>query len=159
MLKKIVQAVVSLSQAALSEAEQKREAERLVEAYRAEIDRHNWTVKPRDCPSGRTILASDPHFQINVLIAICAAHNTWELHSLQNSLYARALPWTEADLERLLTHIPQRIYNYYSDNWSGALRPVQRFVDQGNPLTPTLEKTLRAMQQKLAQAHDAVPGN
>ena len=64
---------------------------------------------------------------------------------------SRSLPWTPEELERLLDlHKGDSVY-YMSD----GIRPVQRFKEQGNALTPKMTAALREMQKTLNEAQGA----
>src|SRR5205085_1067185 len=69
------------------------------------------------------------------------------------NLFARALPWTVMDLENLLTN--KEIGGLRSHHAGGILRPLQRFVDQGNRLTPVMEQAIRALQGRLISSQGA----
>ncbi|HZT42973.1 MAG TPA: hypothetical protein VFA07_12465 [Chthonomonadaceae bacterium] len=117
-------------------------AKQMLDAFRAEIaGKYAWDAKPQDYASGRAILDAEPRLQIHVLLALNERYE-WILDPLQNALYARSLPWTAEELEQLLACSGHRDYR-----WSGVLRPVQRFVEQGNSLTPAMKAALSTMLQ------------
>ncbi|HLK58812.1 MAG TPA: hypothetical protein VKU00_19725, partial [Chthonomonadaceae bacterium] len=144
----LVKSVIDRLREGDPEAGQAQEAKRLLDAYCVEIGKNGWDAKPGDYASGRAILEADPRVQIHVLFAsyqIGGWGAWWRLSPLLNLLFARSLPWTAADLERLLAYQDK----LYSFQWGNALRPVQRFVEQGNRLTPGMEAALRFMQKLL----------
>jgi hypothetical protein len=139
---------------AKTEVGEEQQAKRLLDAYCKEIGRTNWGIKPRDYAAGRAILDAEPKLQIGVLFAILDEKDRyWVLTSLQNSLLAHNLPWTATDLERLLACIHEK--EYFTYGWSSELRPVQRFLEQGNRLTPAMETALRAMRTSLQTLQNA----
>src|SRR5437879_13624576 len=92
----------------MTETDMEQEAQRLLDADNAEIRteiKTAWNTKPDDYAAGSAILKSKPHLQIHILFAILNQQSwKWLLSDLQNSLFARNLPWTATDLERLLAH-------------------------------------------------------
>lgn len=134
--------------------EQEQEANRMVEVYSLEIQGSNWDIKPRELSTGRTILDADPRMQIEILIAMQAPRpNNWRMRSLEQQLRARHLPWTEADLQRIMDCFADE--NYWGTDWDAFLMPLQNFVNQGNALTKSLEGALRFQARKLIGAPGA----
>ncbi|HZO89626.1 MAG TPA: hypothetical protein VFB38_14960 [Chthonomonadaceae bacterium] len=111
-------------------------------------------MKPSDYATGRAILDAEPRLQIHILYAIFQNLDYgWTLNSLHNNLFARSLPWTAMDLERLLARRTEQ--RLYTGDWSGVLRTVQRFLEQGNHLTPAMETSLRVMRKWLTATQGA----
>src|SRR5262249_41706033 len=106
---------------------------------------------PTKTHTGRAILAADPRLQIHILFASLTIrdNNYWRLWSLLNNLSARSLPWTTADLERLLVGTETQ----WHGEWDRALRLIETIVKSGTGLTPVMEDALRSMQKKMNQEY------
>jgi hypothetical protein len=130
-----------------AETELAREAQCLVKAYSLQ-NGMSYGSNPQDYAAGRAILGSMPRLQAHVVFALLEreGHMPWRFYSLLERLFARSLPWTAADLERLLTAVHEKGTNrsVWSD-WSGVVRQIERFVKQGNQLTETMVTELQGM--------------
>lgn len=148
----IIENIVNQAKGVLDEAKLETEAKRLLDSYRAEIGQKSWDIKPRDFPAGNAILDGDPQIQMRLVFQLIR-RGDYRLDSLTNMLSARALPWTSDMLERLLA--VSESHGPYQGDWGGVLRQVQRFVEQGNALTPKMRSILGSMQASPQGAQSA----
>ncbi len=154
MVKNILQDAMEKVRTAIMGPEGEREAKRLLTAYRDEIQGKHWNLKPRDFAAGNAILDAEPRTQIDVLLAMQSSGLfNWQMSSLKANLHARNLPWTVADLESLVATTAS--VNYWGSDWDAFLRPLQRYVEQGNALTPAMEEALRGYAKALKDAPGA----
>ncbi len=126
-----------------SGAGQEAEANRILDAFIAEMSKPPYSRKPEEYDSGCAILEADPRFQITVVFAMLQMpSNAYRVAGLRNLLMARNLPWTTGDLEHLLELRRDAQVYFIGD----VLRPIQYYKTQGNALTPKMTEILRVMQ-------------
>ncbi len=136
------------------EAEYQIKAQRLINTYQKELKSFHFDHKVEDYITGQLILKEEPQLQVYVLLEIVKRGGyEWTLSSLQNTLFARSLAFNAHTLELLLSYPTQREgYHNYS---LSLLRPVERFIAQGNNLSPMMVSCLRIIQKETVRARDA----
>jgi hypothetical protein len=128
-----------------TEAEWEQQAKALLKAFRAEINK-GYIWNPKEFASGRQILDAEPRLQIHlVFVLFDPKRHDWRLNDLQTALLARSLPYTQTDIENLLTLSLSR--GYYNGRFPSVLRQVSRFIKQGNELTPAMRKALKGIKE------------
>jgi hypothetical protein len=123
------------------------EAKRLLELYSKETEKRWDRARPKEFPAGKAILDGDPALQIEAVLQISESRNqrySWRLDALYSAIMQRNLPFTAADLERILKTVSSQSYPH---RWSSIIRQVRRFVDSGSEMTPGIREHLVKMRR------------
>ena len=132
------------------------EARYLVNAYLNKIQVEwnrtgRWDLDPADYPAGRNILVASPQLQVRIILVILTfAGSGLGQTTLPATLCARDLPWTQPDLEQMLKLLVATP-GYALRSWSNTSRLIERFLEEGNALTPQMARSIRALCARLLQ--------
>jgi Domain of unknown function (DUF4132) len=109
-----------------------------------------WELKPSEVPLGVMILDSSVNEQIEyLLVALEYKHSDWRksqaTEKLASQLARRSLPWTAAQINRLLTQISQQDYSRLE---AGLLRSMSKALED----SATLEACRAGLEQVQVRA-------
>jgi hypothetical protein len=139
---------------------QHTEADTVITAFIQETKEADpWALKVKDFSAGRTALDASPESQVILLIGICERADTesdyriiHRLEKLASALFVRTLPFSAADIERLMVACQRQAgngYYYRLHLWSGITRVTSRFLDAGNALTLPMREILAETQGRI----------
>ncbi len=154
MSENVLASVTEAAEKAISLPNNEREALDLYHDFKKEIPKHVYYVDPKEYTTGRAILEAPPEVQIALLIELVKRNDAYGVFGqVYSSLIARKLPWTAESIEKFLhlAHSGQMYYYYYNS----LLRPVERFIKEGNALTLKTLQTLRDMRDLCKKGGDA----
>lgn len=130
------------------EVEEMRQAEQLLEAVNRETKGISSNTRPQSLPSGEALLNASPRIQVKALFRMLTGlHVNWQADPLKRSLLSRNLPWGATEIEALAERASEA--RYWGGEWGNVLWLLQRYVAQGQTLTPPVAAALRTMQDKL----------
>lgn len=128
----------------------------LIKQYHDEVavDGKTWhyDMKPSTYASGRAILESEPGVQAyavkEIFLNLHPGYGS-PLMSLQVQLFSRNLPYSEADLEALLSKASST--TAWEGQWGAVIRVVRRYAEEVGSLPPSLVDGMRTLRAKVTQ--------
>src|SRR5579871_3907343 len=148
MPQNILQNLIKKASDVMLGTDEEREAKRLLTALDKELAGVRWDVKPESLESAKAIQSAPERVQIEVILAMQAPNKlNWRIDAVTNHLLSRKLSWTAEDIEKMIEQDVKK------SNWRtdfDFFRPLQRFLAQGDALTPRMETGLRTLLKKVA---------
>jgi hypothetical protein len=129
----------------------------LLNAYQEEVKKiYSWEIKPKDYPTGRTLLKSPPARQAALAKEILYRQAKSErytetlnrLDPVRSALLARGLPFTSDEVEWLLA---VSLKDVLSQVRGAVIRQARHFVDTGGALTESHRLLLLALRDELGR--------